>query len=44
MTYFGPIMTLILTLSPVLIPLFITGAHALANGRRKSRVSAGAAA
>ena len=36
MSYFTAIAIMILVLSPVLVPLVITGAHAIGNWRRKS--------
>ena len=35
MSYFTPIAIMILVVSPVLIPLVITGAHAIGNWRRQ---------
>ena len=35
MSYFTPIAIMILVISPVLIPLVITGAHAIGNWRRQ---------
>ena len=35
MSYFTPIAIMILVVSPVLIPLVITGAHAIGNLRRQ---------
>lgn len=35
MSYLTPIAIMILVLSPVLVPLVITGAHAIANWRRE---------
>jgi hypothetical protein len=36
MSYLTPIAIMILVLSPVLVPLVITGAHTIADWRRKS--------
>jgi hypothetical protein len=35
MSYFTPIAIMILVVSPVLIPLVITGVHAISNWRRQ---------
>ena len=35
MSYFTPIAIMILVLSPVLVPLVITGFHAIANWRQQ---------
>ena len=35
MSYFTPIAIMILGLSPVLVPLVITGAHTIGNWRRR---------